>query len=617
MHGRPVRPLRRAALGLLLAHSIACSGKGSDSGRITPSVHRSDRSVFPCPELLGPDGQLAIPADLLPAGATPVPVERLAWRRGFSAVQTTVVDPETPLDRDSLPPPVGTGDPDGVILFDLTSGTRIPALVEIDAWPDNAEVPRLLVRPLSPMTPGHRVAVSVSAAVQTAEGRPWPGPEWFQRVRNGGVVNGGPPNHYRDLANALETAGLPPPVMAVDFPIGDGRTPLLSMMDELPTPEHWTWLRVFDATRGDPLPEGTWLQAEGRFTTRDWLIDDSAFQLDADGTPISTGTTEADLYLFVPDTVQTAAPGTVPVWLFGHGIFSHPGNYLGLGDDPSGVIALAREAGAIVLATTWRGLTRDDIAVAATVGGDFGRIPELTDKLAQGVANTAALSRLIAHGDLLADPIFQEKPSRDILRYYGISLGGIEGATLFAVDDTIPHGVLHVGGGSWSTMLERSSNWSQFEVLLGQSVASPGDRQILYAASQLFWDSADPALHTAALRDRSVLWQGSVGDEQVPNLTTDLVAGAAGAVLLGPSPRIGAGWTEAVGPLPGPAIAWYDPELGEPPLENRPPEVSGAHGSPRLWDGQHQQTIRFLDPSDPGWAEHTCGDAPCTASNPG
>jgi len=602
----------------LFAVLVACSGDPSQkSPTEAPDVERAPLAVFPSAELIDDSGHIHIPADLLPAGDTRVPVDRVAWRTGFSPVQTTVLDPEVALDPTSLPPPAGTGDPDSVILFDLTRSTRIPALVELDAWPDNPEHPRLLVRPLEPLTPGSRVAVTVSDTLLTTDGAPYSGPDWFDAVRDGGTVNQGPVDHYAQLTRDLEDAGLPTPVLAVDFPIGDGRHPLLSIMSHLPTPDSWEWLRVFDATNGDPLPEGTWLQAEGRFTTRSWLQDDATFELLEDGTPVIQGDVEADLFLFVPDSVRDAEPGTVPVWIFGHGIFSHPRNYLGLEDDPSGVIAMAHEAGAIVLGTTWRGLTRDDITVAASVGGDFGRIPELTDKLGQGVANTAALARLIDHGGILHDPLLEGLPNPDVLRYYGISLGGIEGATLFAVDNTLSHGVFHVGGSSWSTMLERSSNWAQFEVLMELHIASPGDRQVLYAASQLFWDTADPALHAEALRNRSVLWQGSVGDEQVPNLTTDLLASAAGATLLGPSPRTASGFTATDGPLAGPAVSWFDPQVGEPPLENRPADVTGAHSIPRLWDGQHTQTIRFLDASDPGVVVHPCGDAPCTADNPG
>ena len=607
------------ALSCLNALCSACARSPAKSESGSTDLVRPALAVFPSAELIDESGRVLIPDGLLPQGETPVPVERLRWRTGFSPVQTTVLDPQMALDRDSLPPPVGSGSADAVVLYDLTAAARIPALVETDAWPDNPEVPRLIVRPLRPMTEGHRVAVSVSSELRTTDDRPYTGPDWFIEARSDvdATVNGDKPGHYAALADDLQAAGLPVPELATDFVVGDGSAPLHAIIDALSTPTSWSWDKVYSSDGADPLPEGTWIQAEGSFTVDSWLADDAAFVLDADGMAVSQDTAQADLFLFIPDTVRDAPEGSAPVWIFGHGIFSRPQDYLARDDDPSGVIEVAREAGAIVLATTWRGLTRDDIPVAATVGNDFGRIPELTDKLAQGVANTAALARMIVQGDILDDPLLQGRAAPDQLRYYGISLGGIEGAVLMAVDDSIPHGVLHVSGGSWSTMLERSSNWSQFELLMSSTVPSPGDRQILYAASQLFWDVADPALHTEQLKTRSVLWQGSVGDEQVPNMTTDLVAGAAGATLLSPSPRDSDGIAQEAGPLQGPALAWFDPELGVPPLTNRPAEVSGAHGSPRLWPGQHAQTLRFLATDTPGSVEHFCGTAPCTASNPG
>ena len=609
---------RSVLAGMVLSGTSACQEAPSGGKYVTTwLVERSDRAAFPTTELVDASGHLDIPADLLPAAETVVPVDRLSWRTGFSPVQTTVLETGSALDRSSLPPPVGSGDPDGVVLIDLTAEHRIPALVELDAWPDNPEHPRLLVRPLEPMVPGHEVAVSVSAALRTTDGSAYTGPDWFRSAQRGATIRGGTAGHYADLSNRLVELGLPTPVLAVDFPIGDGRAPLLSVVEELPTPDTWQWNQVFDSSAGDPLPEGTWIQARGSFTTTSWLEDDAVFVAGPDGRPVRQGEVEADLFLFIPDTVQDAAPGSVPVWLFGHGIFSHPRDYLADDDDPSGVITLARAAGAILLGTEWRGLTRDDIAVAARVGGDFGRIPELTDKLVQGVADNIALAKLIAEGNLLEDAIFAGKANPNALRYYGISLGGIEGATMFAVDDTISHGVFHVGGASWSTMLERSSNWTQFEILMADAIPSPGDRQVLYAASQLFWDAADPAIYATSLSRRSVLWQGSVGDEQVPNLTTDLIAAAAGATLLGPSPRTPDGFSETTGPITGPAVSWFDPEVGHPPLENRPAEVTGAHSIPRLWPGQHRQTIQFLDPQTPGLVVHPCGSDPCTARNPG
>lgn len=624
---------------LCLLLLLSCADKGGDSGVGSDGADGTGAdkpalTPFPSAHFVGDDGHLALP-DTFPMadGGTPFPVERLTWRDGFSVVQTTVVQPDVALDGASLPGPDDVGaDGAGVQLWDLTDGVQLPAFAELDAWCSDVaddpacddELPTLLVRPLQPMPAGHRVAVAITDDVRTADGDPWTGPAWFADLRAGDPA----PDlvawqeHYDELVGTLQDLGVDGVVLAVDFPVGDGTAPTRAMADAVSLPTAWSLDATWDADEGGSVPPRTWKKAEGSFTVDAWLVDDTTFVLDAGGVPALQGSVEADLYVHVPDSVRGATPGSVPVWIFGHGIFSKPGDYLDQDDDPSAMLELADLAGAVVVATTWRGLTQSDLLTAVNVGNDFGRVPELTDKLAVGVANTIALRQLLTDGDLLADPFFEGlfpdgRVAAADLRYHGISLGGIEGATYMALDDTMPHGVLHVGGSAWSTMLERSSNWTQFEVLVGAGIPSPADRQLLYAASQLFWDQADPAGYAGDLAGRSVLWQESMGDEQVPNITTESIARGAGATLLTPAVEAPWGLSAADGPLAGPVLAQFDPQVGRPPQENRPADVSGAHGGPRHWDGTLQQSLRFLDPDDPGVVDHYCGDAACTASNPG
>lgn len=146
--------------------------------------------------------------------------------------------------------------------------------------------------------------------------------------------------------------------------------------------------------------------------------------------------------------------------------------------------------------------------------------------------------------------------------------------------------------------------------------AAAAARQVLYAASKLFWDLADPAGFVEDLVDRSVLWQLSIGDEQVPNLTTELLARGVGVTLMTPSASVPFG-LETGESVTGPALVQFDPEVPLPAAGNRPAESSGAHGAPRLWDGTTAQSLRFLDADDPGVILHPCGVGVCSASNPG
>lgn len=608
----------RHALPLLLA-LLACrdDGEGTDTSATATLTPRPAAWPFPNAELIDENGHVALPTDL-PSAETPIPVHRLAWRTGFSPAQTTVFRFPERIDPDSLPSADALGDPGTVQLWDLTDGVQRPAWAELDAWPDNEAPPVLLVRPAEPLPAGHRIAVVVGTGVRTLGGEPLPVQGWYGHVLAGREPPGleGRAAHYQALDAQLDALGAARRAVAVDFPIDDPTAPMRHIAQTVRVPVAHDIDTVLDADEY-ALPPKTWRRLTGSFTTDNWLLDDAAFVLDDAGIPAAQGTVEADLYVHVPQSVRDAATGTAPVWLFGHGIFASPAAYMSMDDDPSGVLDLADQAGAIVVATTWRGLTSRDLLTAVNVGNDFGRLPELTDKLAQGVANNLALSRLVLEGDLLDDPALEGKADRSALWYYGISLGGIEGAVMFANQDRISHGVLHVGGAAWSTMLERSSNWAQFEPLVADGVPDPADRQLLFAVSQLFWDPADPASYAADLRDKQLLWQVALHDEQVPNRTTELLARGVEPTVVTPTPREIWDVPSGAPPVAAPAMTWFDPEAAAPPDANRPSPVTRAHSDPRLWDGAKLQTIRFLQADDPGVVEHFCGDAPCSASNPG
>ncbi len=452
---------------------------------------------FPSIHALDTDGQLSL--DLLdlpvPIGGTPLPSERIAWRDGFSVGQTALVNlagaSPTSLPGWSVPTP-GEG---GARMYDLDAGEAIPCMAELDAAPDAAD-PTLLVRPLVGLAVGHRIAVVITTEVA-------PRPERFDVLLSGKrVPQDLAPHveHYAALMDELSALGVNADDVAVawDFPIGDGTAPLRSALDQLQLDGAYAIDDVDNADVGDLLPPGTWRAATGTFTVDDFLVDDEMFSAPGpDGAVSRTGAGEAELYIHIPASVADAPAGSVPVVLFGHGIFSEPEKYLGDTEDPSGVVRLADESGWILVATKWRGLTYPDLAGALHVAGDFGQLPVITDRLVQGQVNTHTLAQLVLDGDLLDDPLFegrdgQSLPARGSLQYYGISLGGIEGAVLSGTGAPIDRAVLHVGGSTWSTMLERSSNWEVFESLLVPTVPDAADRQLLYAVSQILWDSADP-----------------------------------------------------------------------------------------------------------------------------
>ena len=586
-------------------------------------VGAEKRAHFPFPSMhIMKDGSINLPSDLpRSTDGAPVAIDKLSWREGFSVAQSAVVDLDLEVDPASLPAQAAPVTDGSVQLWDLTSGTPILCFAELDsAEPIEGEFPVLIVRPQEVMIPGHQVAVVLTDGVKTPEGVGMPVVDWYADLQRGvpGPDLGDWVGHYQSLEDELEELGVEGITLAFDFPISDGGAPVRHLATETGVPGGYLIDEIRSTDDGVLMPEGGWQQLYGTYTVDNWLVDDLYFELDGDGLPIRQGTAEAELSIYIPESVRDAAPGTVPVWIFGHGLFGSPDVYLRDRDDPSRVAKLADEAGAIVFATVWRGFKNSDRIHAIQIAEDFGRVHEISERLSQGVANVVALSRLIVEGDVLDDPALLGLPDQNgELRYYGISLGGIAGAVTLANNPRIGHGVFNVGGGAWSTMLERSSQWIPFDWIMVEMVPSNRDRQLMYALSQLFWDPVDPMNHVEALRGRSVVWQEAIGDEQVPNMTTRMLARAAGATQLEPVVEPVAGLAMGAGPIALPGYVQFDPELELPAEANQPGVPSGAHSTPRTWPGTRQQIVRFNDWEVPGVLLHFCGEDPCSESNPG
>jgi hypothetical protein len=605
----------------LILTMLGCGADKTAGETSKQSAPKRDHFPFPSMHMMT-DGHVALPDDLpMAEGGTPVQTQRLAWRTGFSVAQSAVIDMDVAVDKGSLPAQSLPQTDGSVQLWDLTAGEPVLCFAELDAAEAvSDEFPSIIVRPQDALKPGHQIAVVLTDQVLTGAGTPIETVPWYRDVVAGNPEPGLSDwvSHYQDLHTQLQSLGVTGIRLAFDFPVSDGGQPVRHVTSEVAVPTAYTIDEVRSTDDGIFMPEGGWKQLRGTYTTTNWLVDDLRTELDIDGLPIAQGSVEADLRIYIPESVRDAEPGSVPVWIFGHGLFGKPDMYLGDNDDPSKVAKLADEAGVIVFATVWRGFKDSDRIHAIDIADDFGRVHEITERLTQGISNVKALSRLILETDVLSAPELMGLPDESVgLRYYGISLGGIAGAVTIANTPAIEHAVFNVGGGAWSTMLERSAQWIPFDWIMIENIPSPRDRQLLYALSQLYWDPVDPFNHTEALMGRSVLWQEALGDEQVPNMTTRMLARAVGATYLAPTLEDVPGLEVQEGPITGPAYVQYDPETDRPAEANSPGIPSGAHSAIRTWPGCRQQTAHFNDSIAPGEAVHFCGDTPCTASNPG
>ncbi|HJN73278.1 MAG TPA: hypothetical protein QGF58_05015 [Myxococcota bacterium] len=553
------------------------------------------------------EGRVRIPEGLLPMVTTPTPVERLDHRTGFSPLQTALVRLDR-IDESALPTPSAPQRSGNVQMIDLETGRRVLSFAEVDDG-GGSDGRLLMVRPLELMEDGHRIAVVVTTEVA-------PRPEVFQAVLDGADPIGCPEigPRTRDLMDELDALGVPRSDVAVawDFPVDHAKEPLTAMLEQLGTTTEWTWLKIQD---DEELADPLYKRLQGTFTVDDFLVDDSLLDLDADGIPQRTGTTEADLYIHIPDSVSEAEPGSVPVVIWGHGLFNNCKNIFADPDDPDHFLEWSDRLEMIVVATTWRGLTRSDLPDVVGAANDLGTFPEISERLHQGVVNHKALVDLVQNGGLMDDPELLGLADPTELYYLGVSAGAIMGGVALATIPELEHGLLHVGGANWSMTFPRSTNWSDFEDLVSIGVEDSTDRQLSYAMTQMYWDPVDPLSWSEELSGRSLLLQEAVGDDEVSNLGTEMLARSAGWPLLEPYALLPEG-LEGAEPQAGPVLVQFDPQLADPTNGNQPSDRTGAHREVRKWESAKLQMLRFLDPEDPGVVEHFCGSEVCAADNP-
>lgn len=603
----------------------------------------------------GSDCSVEIPEGTFDLGDSgPFDYRPLQRRDGFSPAGTIVWAPGVALDSTSLVGPGGFGASlavdASIEVWDLEDGTRLPYFAEVDAFPEQSDEDRvLLIRPLSSLGFGTHVGVVVRSNLRQAGGAPVPIPEAFVEVLEG-KREGLDPSvflHYSSLlARVNEVSQSPFDVhFAWDFRVGSRENIVApldrvigAMREALPVDSTFEpqvdITSVLDSGQGDApagdlwrevrgsvqLPHFLW-DAEGKETPTEDDHDGGWFQLDSEGLPRVRGGAPAYFTLVVPQSLAGASAGSAPVVIFGHGIFANPQLYLASPNDENSTMELCDRLGAICIGTEWRGLTLRDSPDALRAALDLSRFPLVTDKLHQGVANQLAMARLMKTA-FTQSPFLEAAdgsgslidPSR--IYYFGISLGGIEGATFLANSEVIESGVLHVPGSMWTTMLERSVNWVEFEQFVVEVQPVPSERQFFYAGLQMLWDPVDPLNHATELSDRNVLWQVSRGDEQVPNFTAEALVRSAGAPLLEPViwDVEGLERVETDSGTGQSGLFQWDSGIDAPSDVNRPhPEETGAHTSIRHLDEVMTQVEAYFNPNSEGQVVSPCG-GPCVFS---
>lgn len=575
---------------------------------------------FPNAGLVGDDGKLALSPDQFPyGGQSDFPADVANYRNGFSPAQVSTLmlagidDSAFPGWHEETP---GEG---SVLLVDLTAGAFLPVMAELDAWKPNPGAPTLIVRPLVAIPYGHEVAVAVTTEAM-------PRPERFD-----GLVQGRFDTpwsaHYADVVDQIAKLGVKADDIALawDFPVADGTQPTRSAVSQSQAPGP-ARIAITKEAGIDQTPPSIWRQAFGSFDVVKFVGNDGYLDMDpVTGDVSPQGSETATLAVAIPHSVKDAPAGSVPVLVYGHGllgtanmdIFSSTGDF--------GPLKVASDLGMIVVATDWGGLDGNDFLVSIGVANDLGKFPTLAAHMVQGQANHQAMLDLVRGGQIGALPELQGADGQSLIDpskvyYYGISMGGILGGVAMAQEGAdYEAGVFHVGGAAWSSLLERSASWGQFEMLVTIAVEDPAERQLLYASSQLFWDPVDPIAYVDDLQDELILLQESINDDTVSNLATEIYARSLALPQLDPTvdPLLGLELTPADLPAGSRAFVQFDPERTPPKDKNRPADPNGAHMATSGWWETLDQSSGFLTPGSEGTVRHFCGTDACSASNRG
>jgi hypothetical protein len=296
----------------------------------------------------------------------------------------------------------------------------------------------------------------------------------------------------------------------------------------------------------------------------------------------------------------------------GHGFFGGPDELEG-----NGARGIADGLSAVMVSIPWWGMSKEDFgAVGDTLTQRTEHVTEaFTDRVHQAMANwlvtTAAIKGPMASlrafhresGDLYYDPSF--------VGYFGASQGHILGGTLAALDPDFSRVVLNVGGGAFTQMMPRSSDFGAFALLAGAVYTNPVILQTFLAMLQRPLDRIDPATYAPMVvtSERSVLMQTGLGDPAVPNACAFLHARALGLKQMAGATYDVFGLAKTNGGDATPALELYDFGIdlaGEAdPFPLNPNQV---HEGVRSDPAAVKQMNAFLRPG--GIAVHTC-DGPC------
>ena len=609
---------------LLLTAALFSYGCGSSGSNNIKSVTlgqgcnpiSTDDCFLPYPSFyyLTPDPSTATgwrvdyPSGVLPATSSGIALNPAPFNTedGFSPASQILVyfaqgvTPTSLPSQNDLAASTLTTSPIQIINF--TTGTRVPLFAEVDANAPSVQQQGLIIRPMIRLNTSTHYVVVILNTVKDLNGSPLKPPVPFVYLRDGTPTNNSIVEsirpHYAQLFTFLTSQGINKNdiVLAWDFTTASDKfltSHLLSMRDQALAKITTTGIPYSFSTITTFTPAtNPYLYKEliGEFTAPTFL--------DSNGYLVTNSTTGLPQYVdqapyplvvHIPACItDTTTKFPIPIMIYGHGLFGSAQGEM----DSSYQESLINQLCMVQIGTDWIGLSVNDVGNAAIAISNFNKLGLITDKIQQAQINVVVMAKL-ALGALQNDQELQYNGQPIIgktIYYYGISDGGIQGATFMSIDPDIIRGVLGVAGSTWSLMIQRNPEYNILEPIMAGAYPNALDRMKLLSLSQYDWDFADPitfAPHTIMdplpnTPQKQILIQAGINDSEVSNLATNLLARTMGLIGLQTLPVPVYGITETTGPLPSALTYWTNLSYGGqactyiPPSTNQPPSTNST-----------------------------------------
>jgi hypothetical protein len=562
----------------------------------------------------------------LPSNSNDEPTDPGGWNEadGFSSAAPIVIATPGGFSVAGLPPhtdftrSLAADSP--TVIVDLDTGERVVHFAELDApAEDTPDRQALYLRPAARLIGGHRYAVIVRSAVRAKDGSALPRTPAFDALVNGRDFSH--PRFARLAAGfpavraAIDAQGIPidDVWLAWDFTVASdeylrrdpttARDLTIAWLDANP--------QTYSVISDEPVDADIARRIDGEFDAPLFLTNDGNYvprtviARDAAGLPEIQGTYRIPFTAIIP---QCALDATEPVGMiiYGHGLN-------GTGEQAaSGALRdTARDLCMVIMGTDMRGMSSPDVGAIARALTGWSYADEVFEALTQGIVNHVALAR--AARTVFASELFVHDPDGAggpmppasvvdpaKLYYYGLSQGHIFGTVVMAYEPTIMRGVIGVGGGNYSLMLERSTDWPDYRDILLGAYPDPLDLVMGIALFQARWDKTETAgisnvvlTGGAGAPPKQLLLHMALADDEVPNLATEWQARTMGIPVLSPTVKVPYGIPEMVGPIQGSGLTIFDGGVAPPPDTNVPAPDTGAHGLTRVQPAAKRQMAEF------------------------